>query len=223
MKKGFRLSDHIMPRRMVQRFLWLIPESMVAYIIFKASAFIWRPAYLLIRGGRYPVFVITALVISAIPSFWQALRLGQDQTMRVDFLNSTSDGSYKAKSDLRMIFRCDELWNDTAAAVISYIFVFTYAIYRTWVNTMLDLELTNAQAWGLFDMHGNVREFCEDTFNPHISHHPAIDPCYKNESSNLHTTRGGSWLYAPIGCRCSTRECGSKENEIGFRIIMEQE
>lgn len=172
MKNRFRLSDHIMPRRMVQRFLWLIPESMVAYIIFKASAFIWRPAYLLIRGGRYPVFVITALVISAIPSFWQAVRLGQDQTMRVDFLNSTSDGSYKAKSDLRMIFRCDELWNDTAAAVISYIFVFTYAIYRTWVNTMLDLELTNAQAWGLFDMHlvENIVIFIVFLIGLHLTH-----------------------------------------------------
>ncbi|KST64955.1 SAV_2336 N-terminal domain-related protein [Mastigocoleus testarum] len=69
--------------------------------------------------------------------------------------------------------------------------------------------LGGANAFGLYDMHGNVWEWCEDTWHRNYEGAPTdgsawIDGTENNNCSRL-LLRGGSWYFAPEGCRCAYR------------------
>lgn len=62
-------------------------------------------------------------------------------------------------------------------------------------------------AWGLYDMHGNVREFCYDWYDvDYYSNSPGSDP--SGPLSGLcHVLRGGSWADPRWNCRSAARDC----------------
>ena len=144
MKKA-RFSDHIMPRRIVRQFLWLCAESAVLYVIFKITAVIWRSILMGIPASRWLLFFVMAVLMASFPALWEALRLSRDMTFRADFQNSVSDGSYDAKADRKLIFRSDELWNDTAVVAVVYILLYAYRMFRTWFMNMTNPDLTGAE------------------------------------------------------------------------------
>lgn len=143
--KTKRISDHIMPRRIVRQFLWLCAESAVLYVIFKITAVIWRSVLYGIPASRWILFFVMAVLMASFPALWEALRLSRDMTVRADFQNSVSDGSYDAKADRRLLLFSDELWNDTALVAVLYLLFYAYRIYRTWFLYMTNPDLTNAQ------------------------------------------------------------------------------
>ena len=60
--------------------------------------------------------------------------------------------------------------------------------------------------WGLYDMYGNVSEWCSDRF---VSGDYVIDVC-----------RGGSWFGGPESCQSAGRDSGSIwPDGIGFRVV----
>jgi formylglycine-generating enzyme required for sulfatase activity len=63
--------------------------------------------------------------------------------------------------------------------------------------------LLEPNAWGLYDMHGNVSEWCSDLYGeyPKVS---VSDPVGPREGSHR-VIRGGSWLYLSEDCRSATR------------------
>ena len=144
MKKA-RFSDHIMPRRIVRHFLWLCAESAVLYVIFKITAVIWRSILMGIPASRWLLFFVMAVLMASFPALWEALRLSRDMTIRADFQNSVTDGSYDAKADRKLIFRSDELWNDTAVVAVVYILLYAYRMFRTWFMNMTNPDLTGAE------------------------------------------------------------------------------
>jgi formylglycine-generating enzyme required for sulfatase activity len=75
--------------------------------------------------------------------------------------------------------------------------------------------------WGLYDMHGNVFEWCLDWFGP-LPGGFVIDP-QGPESGTDRIVRGGYWDSAPAFCRSATRVHYPPSNRIsylGFRIVL---
>ncbi|MFH1845451.1 MAG: formylglycine-generating enzyme family protein [bacterium] len=76
-----------------------------------------------------------------------------------------------------------------------------------------------ANAWGLYDMHGNVFEWCWDWRAPYPEQ-AAIDPTGP-DSGQLRTLRGGCWASDADRCRAETRQKadpGFRSDFVGFRV-----
>ena len=74
--------------------------------------------------------------------------------------------------------------------------------------------------WGLYDMHGNVFEWCQDWQDSYRSG-PAADP--QGPSVGLYRVRrGGSWLYDAGYCRSAYRSGNDPSNRLysGFRVAL---
>jgi formylglycine-generating enzyme required for sulfatase activity len=78
-------------------------------------------------------------------------------------------------------------------------------------------------AWGLYDMIGNVWEWNEDWFDSeYYKNSPNNDPKGGN-SGEYRVLRGGSWLNSAKGCRLSSRSYFNPANGIldyGFRLVL---
>jgi formylglycine-generating enzyme required for sulfatase activity len=77
-----------------------------------------------------------------------------------------------------------------------------------------------SNAWGLYDMHGNVLEWCQDWHDDYPKG-KVIDP--KGASSGQHKVlRGGAWLGSPTTLQCTFRSQDYpvvRSNDIGFRLV----
>jgi formylglycine-generating enzyme required for sulfatase activity len=85
--------------------------------------------------------------------------------------------------------------------------------------------LRSANALGLFDLHGNVWEWCEDHWHDSYESAPIdgsawIDSEAKEDAARV--LRGGSWISYPRYCRSATRNwdvAGIRDSDLGFRVV----
>ena len=78
-----------------------------------------------------------------------------------------------------------------------------------------------ANAWGLYDMHGNVCEWCQDWYGKYPSG-TVTDPTGLS-SGSLRVFRGGSWYYDARGCRSASRlglDPGYRLDNLGVRVAL---
>jgi formylglycine-generating enzyme required for sulfatase activity len=76
-------------------------------------------------------------------------------------------------------------------------------------------------AWGLYDMHGNVWEWCSDWLGPYAAGR-AVDP-QGPASGSQHVLRGGAWGDEPQYCRCAHRRSNVPDHRDqfdGFRVVV---
>jgi formylglycine-generating enzyme required for sulfatase activity len=82
-----------------------------------------------------------------------------------------------------------------------------------------------ANAFGLYDMHGNVWEWCQDTWHSNYDGAPTDGSAWVDDNNNSHLLRGGSWNSSPQNCRSACRYFNVNPDyhdlDVGFRVVCE--
>ncbi|MFO0981705.1 MAG: formylglycine-generating enzyme family protein [Planctomycetota bacterium] len=88
------------------------------------------------------------------------------------------------------------------------------------------VALKQPNAWGFYDMHGNVYEYCADEFGWYSSE-ALVDPQAPTGKASVaepdpdRVRRGGSWACPPACCTSAARDaCGAnvRRHYMGFRV-----
>ena len=82
------------------------------------------------------------------------------------------------------------------------------------------VKLKKPNPWGLYDIHGGVWEWCEDSYTDNYNHAPNDGSPYRE--GNLKVIRGGSW-YCPFHYLRSafrfSSDKSSRNIKTGFRLV----
>ncbi|MEO0987161.1 MAG: SUMF1/EgtB/PvdO family nonheme iron enzyme [Cyanobacteria bacterium J06639_14] len=94
-------------------------------------------------------------------------------------------------------------------------------IMRNQTTTVGNFSFANF--FGLFDMHGNVWEWCMDNWHEDYQGAPDDGIAWlDSDDSQIRVLRGGSWVNAPMFCRSTSRISDISDNNsenVGFRVV----
>jgi formylglycine-generating enzyme required for sulfatase activity len=101
---------------------------------------------------------------------------------------------------------------------------YTYASEPTgkFLQQTTDVGSFPPNAFGLYDMHGNVWEWCQDDWHDNYSNAPKDGSVWTSQSGITKLLRGGSWHLNPEYCRSAYRlydGLALTSYYIGFRVV----
>ncbi len=196
--------------------------------------------------GRYPVTQLQWFeVMGDLPSIEEKLRGDDHPVVNVSWAEATEfckELSRRTKHQYRLPTEAE--WEYACRAGTNTPFAFGPTLSPEVANYWWDYPFANgpkqepllktlpvgslevANAFGLFDMHGNVWEWCSDWYSENYyqeckSQGVVSDPL--GPSTGLaRVIRGGSWDYDAVYCRSAYRgddTPGSRSGLLGFRLV----
>jgi formylglycine-generating enzyme required for sulfatase activity len=88
----------------------------------------------------------------------------------------------------------------------------------------LSVGSLNANAFGLYDMHGNVAEWCQDQYKDSTNQPHPTNSRQSQTTGVQRVIRGGGWYLPAYYCRSAHRDAYEQEldcDAIGFRVLRE--
>ncbi len=87
-----------------------------------------------------------------------------------------------------------------------------------------DVGIFPPNGFGLYDMHGNVLEWCQDVWHENYNGAPTDGSAWETGGNAYRSPlRGGCWLYHGYNCRSAYRDFNSRRGgnayTYGFRIV----
>lgn len=94
----------------------------------------------------------------------------------------------------------------------------------TYKEKTTEVGLYPANPWGLYDMHGNVWQWCQDYYGPYEKLNRNRDPVQLvRQTDHDRVLRGGSWFSAASNCRSAARDKEAPQfggDFRGFRVCL---
>ncbi|MBD2616225.1 SUMF1/EgtB/PvdO family nonheme iron enzyme [Nostoc punctiforme FACHB-252] len=147
------------------------------------------------------------------------------QTGKSYSLPSEAEWEYACRAGTTTPFHFGEIIvHDLANYDANYTYGFgVKGVYRKETTPVGNFSVANA--FGLYDMHGNLWEWCADQWHENYEGAPSDGSVWLNNSNNnnYRLQRGGSWNSSPVKCRAASRNynfAGERLLNVGFRVAL---
>jgi len=132
-------------------------------------------------------------------------------------LPSEAEWEYACRAGTTTVYS----FGDNASLLVEYAWYFDNSSLKTH-----PVGMKKPNPWGLYDMHGNVWEWCQDSYEKYGGESDLIrktgKAITKENDNHYRILRGGSWIVSAWGCRSACRDqfnAHSQEGNFGFRVV----
>ena len=177
-----------------------------------------NPSYFTQKGAKRPVEKVSW---NDAVEFCQKL---SQKTGREYRLPSEAEWEYACRAGTTTPFHFGETITTELA---NYDGTYTYASEPKgkYLQQTTDVGSFPPNAFGLYDMHGNVWEWCQDDWHENYIDAPKDGSVWTSRSGDTKMMRGGSWFINPHYCRSASRydtyrvERDVIFSSVGFRVV----
>lgn len=144
----------------------------------------------------------------------------------IEKLNTLNAGKFRLPSEAEWEYACRAgtttryYWSDD----LNFVEMLGYAWFdNNSANSTHPVGLKKPNPWGLYDMNGNVNEWCQDYYAPYPSG-PQTDPLAQEGSTRI--KRGGGFYDFAWNARSAARNPETDPSSLellGFRVVREKE
>jgi formylglycine-generating enzyme required for sulfatase activity len=133
-------------------------------------------------------------------------------------LSQLTDRHYRLPSEAEWEYACRSGTN--TAFYFGDSIDLAVANYRSQETTVVGSFPANA--YGLYDMHGNILEWCADNYHGNYLGAPTDGSAWRNDANPTYILRGGSWYSKASYCRSAARifyQPHHRCSYFGFRVV----
>ncbi|MEG3977905.1 formylglycine-generating enzyme family protein [Microcoleus sp. herbarium8] len=177
--------------------------------------------------GKYPITQAQwQAVMGNIPSFFRGEKSPVESVNWHDAVEFCRKLSEKTGKIYRLLSKSE--WQYACRAGTTTSFYFGETITKDLVNydgqQTMDVGSFPPNAFGLYDMHGQVGEWCSDKWQINDDDAATDGGFWKNEINSYRVLHGGSWNYRALQCRAAYRCCIPRNShghgDGGFRVAV---